>query len=300
MRAIQRFFPVASSRRGTLSSRDATRRLFFQPLEPRCLLAAVGDWAYIDLDAYFSGSSSTVQDLSGVTFYNGQLAVSANVKPAGDEVRGQLVLVDYDLEANTASVANDFLVPSLGGSTTVNAISANDEYVFMTGSSVSPASTGFGEAYRATYDGTNLATIGLGFLPGKSGLVDPIPQSEGFAINGNGVVAGLTDAGHAVFEYDQQIVYAGDVEAGFGVIVGISDDRVKVGVTSNGRVWEADNVTRRAVTDPFGRGTSLLAISPDHSRLLGSVNTLSNGIATPKLAWWTYDGRSGSGAGFER
>ena len=104
------------------------------------------------------------------------------------------------------------------------------------------------------------------------------------------MVAGESDAGRAVFEYDQAMVHAGDVD-GAGVILGISDDRVKVGINNDGVVWEADNQTRRAVEDPAGNGTLLFAISPDHSRLLGSSNVLGDGSTSPeKLTWWTYDG----------
>ncbi len=290
MPAPLRRLPQTSFRRRSQRTKSTTRRLSLQPLEPRCLLAAVGDWAYIDLALELTGTDSTFEDLTGIAFYGDQLAVVANTHNDAGTVEGHLLLLDYDIDAHTASVADNMLIPSLGGETHVDDVSTDGSTLYMTGYSKSFQAPTYGEAYRATFDGTNLDTMGLGVLTGD-GVTDPVMGSQGMAVNSNGVVVGTSDSGRAVFEYDQQLVSAGHVNS-VGVALGISDDRVKVGISSGGVVWEADNTTSRFVTDPTGRGTGLFGISPDHSRLLGSASIVNQPAETvsEKLTWWTYDG----------
>ena len=61
-------------------------------------------------------------------------------------------------------------------------------------------------------------------------------------------------------------------------------------VDISGAIWEADNQTSRFVEDTYGDGTLLLAISPDHSRLLGTSTEILGDTSTEKLTWWTYAG----------
>jgi hypothetical protein len=113
-------------------------------------------------------------------------------------------------------------------------------------------------------------------------------ESRGFAVNAKGVVAGSSDLGRAIFEYEQQMVHAGDLDSN-GVVLGISDDRVKVGVSISANIWEADNTKRWKAPDPIGDGILVFAVSPDHSRLLGSGTILgSGGDPIEKLFWWEY------------
>ncbi len=289
MRAQTRFQPRALRSDRRRRARLAKRQLSIQPLESRCLLASIGDWAYIDLSSVITDGASPFKDLTGVAFYGNQLAVVGNSASGATEA-GHLVLLNYDLETNTASVASSQLIPTLGGKTRVDDINTDGTTLFMTGYSVSANAPVFGEAYRATYDGSSFDTVGLGVLAGAGGT-STVQASEGLAVNASGVVAGTSDAARAVFEYDQSLVSAGSV-TNVGVIFGISDDRVKVGISSVGTVWEADNTTRRAVTDPTGRGTGLYGISPDSSRLFGSSDVVDQvaGTVSEKLTWWTYDG----------
>ncbi len=244
--------------------------------------------------------STTFENLAGVTFWGDQLAVVANVNPDGGDPEARLLLVDFDIETHTASVADDLTIPSLGGATRVEDVSSNGTNLFMTGNSLSVLASTYGEAFRAMFDGSSIQTTGLGVIPGKN-VTDPLMSSQGIAVNSDGVVVGTSDGGRAIFEYDQQMEHAGDV-IGVGVLFGVSDDRVKVGISSAAAVWEADNTTRRFVTDPTGRGTGLFAISPDHSRLLGSSDVADQGTGTvsEKLTKWTYEGVPsliGDGAG---
>jgi hypothetical protein len=268
------------------------RHLAFQQLEPRQLLAAIGDWAALDLRSYLTQDPTTdFKDLSGVVFHGNQVAVTANVQPEGADLEARLVLVDLDLDAHTAQVSNNLTIPSLspGGATEAFAVNSNGSVVYMTGYSVSPQAPDYGEAYRATWDGNQIQNIGLGYIPGENSQ-DPVFRSVGVAVNSSGVVAGSSDAGRAIFEYDQQMVDAGELVDG-GVIYGISDDRVKAGIDVTGVVWEADNQTRRAVTDPYGDGVYVFGVSPDHSALLGSGFIFGvGGYSIEKLMWWTYDG----------
>ncbi len=290
MPAIQRLFPTRTPRRSPIRHRAITRRLFLQQLESRCLLASIGDWAYIDLGSRLGDEATHFESLTGVAFFGGQLAVVANLRSDGGDAIGHLVMVDYDLEANTADIAEDLTIPSLGGETHVDDVSSDGTTVYMTGYSKSDLAPDSGEAFRATYDGSAIASIGLGILAGKN-ATEPMLGSQGLAVNSNGVVVGTSDGGRAVFEYDQQLVHAGDVNT-FGVVLGVSDDRVKVGISPGGVVWEADNGAPRNVTDPTGRGTGLYGISPDHSRLFGSSDVVSqpSGTVSEKLTWWTYEG----------
>ncbi|NLX55182.1 MAG: cadherin-like domain-containing protein [Planctomycetaceae bacterium] len=243
----------------------------------------------LDLRSYFQEAGVEFQNLSGVVFHNDQLAVAANVELSGDETQARLVLVDYDIETHTAAVDRDLVIPSLGGETVVNAVNSSGSVVYLTGRSLSPAAPRYGEAFRATWTGAGIDNVGLGFISGTGSQV-PIYCSEGHAVNAQGVVAGKSDGGRAVFVYDQVMEHAGDVD-GAGVALGISNNGVKVGINNEGVVWEADNQTRRLVEDPAGDGTLLFAVSPDNSRLFGSSNVFGDGSASPqKLTWWTYEG----------
>ena len=74
-----------------------SRHLAFQPLEPRQLLAGIGDWAVLDLRTALTDTSTEFKDLSGVVFHGDQVAVTANVQPNGGDAEARLVLVDYNL-----------------------------------------------------------------------------------------------------------------------------------------------------------------------------------------------------------
>ncbi len=274
-------------RRRTTQSR-ASRCLAFQPLEPRQLLAGLGDWSVIDLRAYLTDASTQFWDLSGVVFHGDQVAVTANVQPDGADLEARLLLVDVDLDAHTAQVADALTIPSLGGANTVLAVNSNGSVVYMTGYSVTDEAVN-GEAFRGEWDGIQFTMTQLGSI-GKEGSVNPEYQSIGVAINSHGVVAGMSDNGRALFEYDQAIVRVGELVDG-AVVYGISDDRVKVGIDITGVVWEADNATRREVGDPYGDGVYVFGISPDSSTIVGSSFVFGvGGHFIEKLMWWDYDG----------
>jgi hypothetical protein len=285
-----------SQRRFRTPKSVAPRHLAFQQLEPRQLLAAIGDWAALDLRSYLTQDPTTdFKDLSGVVFHGNQVAVTANVQPEGADLEARLVLVDLNLDAHTAQVSNNLTIRSLspGGATEAFAVNSNGSVVYMTGSSVSQRAPD-GEAFRATWDGSQnpIQNVGLGSIPGKLS-VEPVFESVGYCVNSSGVVGGSSDNNHAIFEYDQAMVYAGNTNS-LDLLLGISDDRVKVGakimVDISGIVWEADNQTSRFVEDMYGDGTLLLAISPDHSRLLGTSTEIFGDTSSEKLTWWTYAG----------
>jgi len=267
---------------------NTSRQLAFQPLESRRLLASIGDWAVIDLQSYLTDATTQFTDLSGVVFYGNQVAVTANVQPQGGSAEGRLLLVDTDLDAHTAQVADAVTIPALGsGKTEVLAVNSNDTVVYMTGSSVSPDAP-TGEAFRAIWDGTQITNMGLGYIPG--GGSEHVAQSMGTAVTPNGLVAGLSDNGHAIFQYDSAMVSAGPIVDG-AVIYDISDDGVKVGIDIKGVIWEADNTTRREVVDFYGDGTYVFSVSPDHGVLVGSTFVFGvGGYFIEKLMWWDYDG----------
>ncbi|MHB0956190.1 MAG: Ig-like domain-containing protein [Pirellulaceae bacterium] len=289
MNSAPRLSAKRVSRRTRSRRTYSPRQLTVQQLEPRQLLAVIGDWAAIDLRTYLTDATTDFKDLSGVVFHGDQVAVTANVLPDGADEQGRLILVDIDLDLHTAQVAVDQIVPSLGGDTETLAVNSDGSTVYMTGYSLSPASPQFGEAFRATWDGTTIQTEGLGFIAGKNSTT-PENRSVGIAVTPSGVVAGASDAGRAIFEYDQAMVHAGDLEHS-GVIYGISDDRVKAGLDVRGVVWEADNETKRYMDDPYGDGIYVFGISPDHSRLPGSGLIFGvGGYSIEKLIWWEYDG----------
>ncbi len=283
-----------SQRRLRTRKSIASRHLAFQQLEPRQLLAVIGDWAALDLRSYLTQDPTTgFQDLTGVVFYGNQVAVTANVQPEGADLEARLILVDANLDAHTAQVSNELTIPSLGGATEALAVNSNGSVVYMTGSSVSQRAPD-GEAFRAIWDGSQnpIQNVGLGSIPGNLS-VEPVFESVGYSVNSSGVVGGSSDKNHAVFEYDQAMVYAGNT-SNLALLLGISDDRVKVGekimVDISGIIWEADNQTSRFVEDMYGDGTLLLAISPDHSRLLGTSTEIFGDTSSEKLTWWTYAG----------
>lgn len=227
-----------------------------------------------------------------MVFYGDQVAVTANVQPEAADLQARLLVVDVDLDANTAAVSSDLIIPSLGGATESLAVNSNGSVIYMTGKSVSERAAA-GEAFRAVWDGVGaIETTPLGSIPGFQS-VTPVFQSVGYAVNANGVVAGTSDNDQAIFEFDQEMVHAGRPPL-LGVLLGISDDRVKVGLTIvvdiSGTVWEADNQTSRYVADVHDDGTALLAISPDHSRLLGTTTDILEVGRTEYLTWWTYGG----------
>lgn len=263
------------------------RRLAFQPLESRRLLAIIGDWAVLDLRAQLSDDTYSFRDLSGVTFYGDQLAVTANVQQADEAIEGRLLLIDYDLAANTAEIATNLTVPSLGGSTQTLAVNTDGTVIYVTGSSNSAAAPARGEAFRAVWDGTTIQTEALGSIPGLDSP-NPVFQSVGVAVTSTGVVTGTSDHGRAIFEYDQSMEYAGEMSV--GIAYGISEDRVKVGLDSfEAFIWEADQ-TRRVLEDPSGDGVFAFGISPDHSIIVGSGILVGWGGATfEKAFWWDYD-----------
>ena len=86
----------------TSRKRFSRRALGIQKLEPRQLLAGVGDWAMIDLRSYLTDTTTAFQDLTGVVFHGNRLAVTANVQPNGAPAEARLLVVDYDLDASTA------------------------------------------------------------------------------------------------------------------------------------------------------------------------------------------------------
>ncbi len=204
-----------------------------QTLEPRQLLAGVGDWAMIDLRSYLTDTTTAFQDLTGVVFHDNRLAVTANVQPNGAPAEARLLVVDYDLDASTAmDVGEDMKIPSLngpaGGKTVASAVSSDGSVVYVTGNSMSSRASVYGEAYRAVWDGNQITNVGLGSIPGVNSQ-NPVYQSYGYARSTP--MVWLLDRpmqDRAIFEYDQEMVHAGDVDSS-GVILGISDDRVKVG-----------------------------------------------------------------------
>ena len=123
--------------------------------------------------------------------------------------------------------------------------------------------------------------------------VDPVFQSVGYAVNSTVWWVDRRTTTAQSFEYDQEMVSAGH-PSGLALLLGISDDRVKVGVqiivNISGVVWEADNQSSRFVEDTYGDGTLLLAISPDHSRLVGTTTEVLGSGSTEYLTWWTYAG----------
>ena len=138
--------------------------------------------------------------------------------------------------------------------------------------------------------GPRFENVGLGFIAGKNSLAPDRLDPRAWPSTPVAWWPASPMLGGRSLSMTRRWSYAGDVD-GAGVILGISDDRVKVGINNDGVVWEADNQTRRTVEDPAGNGTLLFAISPDHSRLLGSSNVLGDGSTSPeKLTWWTYDG----------
>ena len=196
--------------------------------------------------------------------------------------------MDVDLDAHTAQVGNALTIPSLGGKTEVLAVNSNGSVIYMTGYSVSDDADA-GEAYRAIWDGTQIQSTALGYLPGENSL-DPVFQSIGIAVNRNGVVAGSSDNGLAIFEYDQAMVRAGEMIDG-AIIYGISDDRVKVGIDITGVIWEDDNSHAAGGADPYGDGVYVFGVSPDHSVVAGSSFVFGvGGYSIEKLMWWDYDG----------
>jgi hypothetical protein len=185
-------------------------------------------------------------------------------------------------------VGSALTIPTLGGATTALAVNSNDQVVYMTGYSVTDEAVN-GEAFRAVWDGSQMQILGLGSIPAE-GSVDPEYQSMGVAVNRNGVVAGMSDNGRALFEYDQAMVPVGELIDG-AVVYGISNDRVKAGIDITGVVWEPDNATRREVGDPYNDGTYVFGISPDSSVIVGSAFIFGvGGYFIEKLMWWDYDG----------
>jgi hypothetical protein len=231
------------------------------------------------------------QDLSGVTFFGDHVAVTANVLPTSGGVAAKLLAVDVDLDTHTASLVGEHVIPPLATGATTEALAANSDgtTVFVTGYSMSETSPEYGEAFRATWDGSTLINTGLGFIAGKNSL-DPVEGSVGITVNSQGVVAGSSDAGRAIFEYDQQMVHAGDL-LGNGLIYGISDNRVKAGFDGTAVVWLADNTTRVEMADPYGDGVFTFGISPDASRVVGSILVFGvGGSSIEKMIWWSPDG----------
>lgn len=282
---------ACNSRRLARRQPRSTRQLGLQQLESRQLLAVVGDWAVIDLQAHLADETAAFQDLSGVTFVGGQVAVSANVLPTSGGVAARLLAVDVDLDTHTASLAGEQIIPSLstGGTTEALAVNSNGTSVFVTGYSISDDAPEYGEAFRAIWDGSTLVNTGLGFIAGKNSP-NPVSGSVGITVNSQGIVAGSSDAGRAIFEYDQQMVHAGDL-LGNGLIYGISDDRVKAGFDGTAVVWLADNTTRVEMNDPYGDGVFTFGISPDSSRVVGSVLVFGvGGSSIEKMIWWSLDG----------
>ena len=184
-------------------------------------------------------------------------------------------------------MASEISIPSLGGATEALAVNSNGSVIYVTGSSVSARAVD-GEAFRATWDGTQIQNLALGYIPGGQSP-NPVFQSLGVAVNRNGVVAGSSDQGRAIFEYDQAMVSAGEMIDG-AVVYGISDDRVKVGIDADGVIWEA-NQTRRPVSNPYDDIEYVYGVSPDHSVIAGSGYVFgAGGYSVEKLMWWTYDG----------
>lgn len=267
------------------------RRLAFQPLESRRLLAVVGDWAVLDLRSQLSDATYSFLDLSGVAFHGNQLAVTANVQATAGDKEGRLLLVDYDLDAHTAEIVRNLTVPSLGGATQTLAVNSNGTQIYVTGFSDSPAAPSLGEAFRAVWDGSVIATQPLGSIPGLDSPT-PVFQSVGVGVTTGGVVTGTSDQGQAIFEYDQSMVRAGEIAR--GLVYGISEDRVKVGMDGveglvASFIWEADG-TRRVLQDPSGNGAFAFGISPDHGVIVGSgILGGSGGSSFEKAFWWDYD-----------
>jgi hypothetical protein len=296
MNAVHRV-AVRRSQRRAHGPKNRSRELAFQPLEPRHLLAGVGDWAVIDLRAALTDGSTQFSDLSGVVFYGDQVAVTANVQPGSGDAAAKLVLVNVDLDAHTAQVGSTLTIPSLGGDTQALAVNTNGTVIYVTGSSVSDLAA-TGEAFRAVWDGTQLQNLGLGSIPSivfGPPLFDPVYQSTGYAVTPDGIVAGTSDEGRALFEYYESMVYVG-ASSTLETLLAISDDRIKVGTGIStplrGTVWEADNQTHYYVEDSYGDGTLLQAISPDASRLLGTSNDRVGNVTTGYLTWWTLDGNA--------
>ena len=102
MRVARRYLSRQAQCLYATRSRRSGRPLLFQPLESRQLLAAIGDWAVLDLRSYFVDDGVDFHDLSGVVFHDNQLAVAANVESPGQNAEARLVLVDYDIDAHTA------------------------------------------------------------------------------------------------------------------------------------------------------------------------------------------------------
>ncbi len=277
-----------SVRRARSRPSRGPRHLAFQPLESRRLLAIIGDWAVLDLRSQLNDATYSFKDLSGIAFHGGQLAVTANVQTAGGVTEGRLLLVDYDLDANTAQIARSEPVPSLGGSTQTLAVNSNGSLVYVTGFSNSAAAPDLGEAFRAVWDGTTIQSQPLGSIPGLQSP-NPVFQSVGVGVTSTGVVTGTSDQGLAIFEYDQTMVSAGEI--GVGIVYGISEDRVKVGIdTFQSFIWEADLATRRALQDLSGDGVFAFGISPDHSLIVGSgIMVGMGGTSFEKAFWWDYD-----------
>ena len=247
---FERKSDVRKPRRSARPQLRSARALGLQKLEPRQLLAVVGDWAVIDLRAHLADETAEFQDLSGVTFFGDQVAVTANVLPTSGGVAARLLAVDVNLDTHTASLVGEQVIPPLATGATTEALAANSDgtTVFVTGYSMSAASPEYGEAFRATWDGSTLVNTGLGFIAGKNSL-EPVDGSVGITVNSHGVVAGSSDAGRAIFEFDQQMVHAGDL-LGNGLIYGISDDRVKAGFDGTAVVWLAHSTTRVEMSDP--------------------------------------------------
>ncbi len=215
MLADRRLHSGRRSRRAPSRKLFSRRALEFQKLEARQLLAGVGDWAMIDLRSYLTDTSTAFQDLSGVVFHGNRLAVTANVQPNGAPAEARLLVVDYDLDASTAmDVGEDMKIPSLngqaGGKTVASAVSSDGSAVYVTGNSLSPRASVHGEAYRAVWDGNQMTNVGLGSIPGVYSQ-NPVYQSFGYAVNAHGVVAGISDQGRAIFEYDQAMVHVAEL-----------------------------------------------------------------------------------------
>ena len=124
---------------GPCDDSSSTRQLGLQKLEPRQLMAVVGDWAMIDLRAHLADGTAEFQDLSGVTFFGDQVAVTANVLPTAGGVAARLVTVDVDLDAHQASLGPTLVVPPLsaGGTTEALAVNSDGTKVYITGYSMS-------------------------------------------------------------------------------------------------------------------------------------------------------------------